>query len=198
MTAIAIAERKRQISRPLKTLIPLIQSELQQGNSAGLEHYRRAGEMLIEAKDQIGHGGWGRWLTKNFDMSSRTAQDYMRWAREHNQTRSGAAQVPYASIREMTGNTERLREQRQSPQNKRLKDVLRDVMQDRDAFVQERQRQTEQIEAYREMAEKYANAGYHTMAKLLHPDRGGSKNAMAMLNRIHDDVKQDVKTRRFV
>ena len=41
-----------QIARPLKVLIPLIQSELQQGNSAGHEHYRIAGEMLIEAKDQ--------------------------------------------------------------------------------------------------------------------------------------------------
>jgi hypothetical protein len=105
-----LALRKtQQISRPLKVLIPLIQGELQQGNNAGQEHYRRAGEMLIEAKEQVAYGGWGRWLTKNFDLSIRTAQDYMRWAREHDQKRGPAAQTAYTSMREMTGHTERRR-----------------------------------------------------------------------------------------
>jgi hypothetical protein len=98
----------RTIARPLKALIPLIQSELQQGNSAGREHYRAAGQMLIEAKEQVPHGGWGRWLTKNFDMAQRTAQEYMAWARaEH--MRGGVAHMP-ASKREFTGHTERRRE----------------------------------------------------------------------------------------
>jgi hypothetical protein len=198
--AVAVAKIKegRSVARPLKVLIPMIQSELQQGNSAGLEHYRRAGQMLIEAKGQVAPGGWGRWLTKNFDMSNRTAQIYMRWAREYDQMRTGGSQAPYSSLSEMRGKTERQREERQSTQNKRFKDVLRDVMQDRNAFVQERQRQAEEIEAHRDLAEKYCNAGYHALAAKLHPDRGGSKNAMVMLNRIHEDVKQYVKTRRFV
>jgi hypothetical protein len=50
------------------------------GNTAGREHYRLAGEMLIEAKDQVAHGAWGRWLAKNFDLSARTAREYMQWA----------------------------------------------------------------------------------------------------------------------
>ena len=66
MAVQSIATRaNKQIARPLKVLIPLIQGELHQGNSAGHEHYRRAGEMLIEAKDQVGRGVLGRWLTKN-------------------------------------------------------------------------------------------------------------------------------------
>jgi hypothetical protein len=174
----------------------MIQSELQQGNAAGQEHYRRAGEMLNEAKDQVPYGGWNKWLSKNFDLSRQTAGVYMRWARED--LTSDASQPRYTSLRDMTGNRERDREQRQSPQNKRFKDVLRDVMQDRNAFVQERQRQADEIAAHREMAEKYCNAGYHALAAKLHPDRGGSKNAMVMLNRIHNDLKQYAKTRRFV
>jgi hypothetical protein len=94
----------------------MIQSELQQGNSAGHEHYRRAGEMLIEAKDQIGHGGWGRWLAKNFELSDRQAREYMRWAREHNQNGAPGADLPYRSLREMRGATQRDREERQSKQ----------------------------------------------------------------------------------
>jgi hypothetical protein len=85
-----------------------------------------AGEMLIEAKLQVGHGGWGRWLAKNFDLSARTASDYMRWAREYDQIGSGAAEVPYQSMRHMTGGTERDRENRQSKQQQDFRRVLRD------------------------------------------------------------------------
>jgi len=100
-----VADRK--VGRPLKILIPLIQGELQRGNDAGQEHYRRAGEMLIEAKEQVAYGSWGRWLSKNFDLSHRQASYYMRWAREHN--RGGDAKV-YHSLREFSGHTERDRE----------------------------------------------------------------------------------------
>lgn len=131
-------QKSRQIARPLKVLIPLIQGELQMGNSAGHEHYLRAGEMLAEAKEQVGYGRWGQWLMKNFDLSQRTAQIYMQWARHEEQKRSGVSQIePFNSLREMTGATERRREERQSKQQQDFRRVLRDVA--RDEFIQERQ-----------------------------------------------------------
>ena len=57
--------------------MPLIKNELVAANEAGLEHYRQAGEMLIEAKDQVPHGSWARWLTKNFELSHKQASRYM-------------------------------------------------------------------------------------------------------------------------
>jgi hypothetical protein len=44
-------------------------------NEARLEHYRRAGQLLIEAKksEQVPHGSWGRWLKGNFELSQVTA-----------------------------------------------------------------------------------------------------------------------------
>lgn len=63
------------------------------------EHYRRAGQMLIEAKDQVGYGGWGRWLAKNFDLTDRTARQYMRMARNEQDFGSGASEVRYSSPR---------------------------------------------------------------------------------------------------
>src|SRR5262245_25571732 len=89
-------QTRTQISRPLKVLIPLIKDELQEGDAAGHEHYRRAGEMLIEARDQVGYGDWSRWLTKNFELSERSARRYMRWARDSGH---GVAEAPYASLR---------------------------------------------------------------------------------------------------
>ena len=195
-TAMAKVTEGRKVARPLKTLIPLIQSELQQGNSAGHEHYRRAGEMLIEAKDQISHGGWGPWLTKNFDMSQRQAQVYMRWAREHENSRLASAQMPYASLRDMRGDTERAREQRHSTQQQAFKRVLRDLP--REDFIQERQTRDNEVKLHRDLAEELIDAGYRALATKLHPDRGGSKDAMARLNRVRDDLKSIAATRRFV
>jgi hypothetical protein len=46
-----------------------------------LEHARRAGELLAEAKAACGHGRWLPWLEANVKFSERTAQAYMRVAK---------------------------------------------------------------------------------------------------------------------
>lgn len=45
-----------------------------------IEHAILAGEALIAAKAQLGHGEWLPWLEDNFDASKETAQRYMRVA----------------------------------------------------------------------------------------------------------------------
>jgi hypothetical protein len=47
-----------------------------------LEHARKAGELLLEAKAQLPHGGWLPWLREHFTFSDRVARNYMRVARE--------------------------------------------------------------------------------------------------------------------
>jgi hypothetical protein len=49
---------------------------------AATPHAVRAGELLEKAKASIPHGEWGAWLAKNCTFSGRTAQIYMRLARE--------------------------------------------------------------------------------------------------------------------
>jgi hypothetical protein len=173
----------------------MIQSELQQGNSAGREHYTHAGLMLIEAKGQVGYGGWGKWLGKNFDLSRSTAAVYMEWARQTDLSRD-ARQVP-SSLREMRGDTERAREHRQSTQQQAFRRVLRDVA--RDDFVQERQARDDEIQLHRDLAEELIDIGYRALATRLHPDvRGGSKDAMMRLNRVREELKSIAATRRFI
>lgn len=46
----------------------------------GLEHARRAGELLLQAKSRVGHGNWTPWLEQHFKGSARTAQAYCRVA----------------------------------------------------------------------------------------------------------------------
>jgi hypothetical protein len=191
MNAPAI-RKTQQIARPLKVLVPLIQSELQQGNSAGQEHYTQAGRLMIEAKPQVGDRAWSSWVKKNFGLSRTTSYDYMRWARMADE--SGGTGLP-SSMSEFTGHTDRDRERRQSSQQKAFRRVLRDVA--ADTFVQERQSRDDEIKLHRELAEELIDIGYRALATKLHPDRGGSKDAMARLNRVRDELKGIAQTRRY-
>lgn len=53
-----------------------------------IDHARECGELLVQAKDQIGHGGFLVWLTDNCRVKPRQAQKYMRLARENTRTRT--------------------------------------------------------------------------------------------------------------
>ena len=48
----------------------------------GIEHALRVGELLLEAKEKVNHGHWSHWLHAHCDLSERTAQGYMRLARQ--------------------------------------------------------------------------------------------------------------------
>jgi Protein of unknown function (DUF3102) len=180
---------KVAITHTLKQLVPLIQTELEAGLSAGLEHYRRAGEYLLEAKAQMGYGNWGKWLKQNFVLSQDTAQDYMRLARtpvsEH---LSGSLR---AAIGAPTG--------RQTHAHSSWRPVLKAARElDAELFAKERQAEAEEIRLHRELAVELVNLGYRALATRLHPDRGGSKDAMVRLHRVRDALKSVAETRRFL
>ncbi len=108
----AVATRtSTKVSRPLKILIPLIKQDLEHGDRAGMEYYADAGEKLLEAKAQVAHGYWGTWMSKNFELTNRTAQYYMRLAqvRQDPQKRNGDSELP-RSLNEMLGATKRAAE----------------------------------------------------------------------------------------
>src|SRR5581483_7901966 len=53
---------------------------------SALDHALAAGKLLLEAKDVVGHGNFGRWLATNFQrdgrrLSARTARAYMQVAK---------------------------------------------------------------------------------------------------------------------
>jgi DUF3102 family protein len=60
----------------------------------GLEYFRAAGEMLLKAKEQCGHGEWMTWLKKNIKASQRSANKYMtlaaRWCDLEGKLESGS------------------------------------------------------------------------------------------------------------
>ena len=68
--------------------------------SKGLQHALKAGELLLEAKKQVRHGNWLPWLQESFEFSVRTAQLYMRVAREY-PLLPKTKRVAYLSLRGM-------------------------------------------------------------------------------------------------
>jgi hypothetical protein len=70
---------------PLTDLAEQINAEHQaceQAFRAGVQHAINAGNLLIQAREHCPHGTWLPWLAANFHGSERTAQAYMRVARE--------------------------------------------------------------------------------------------------------------------
>ena len=96
----------------------------------------------------------------------------------------------------MSGGTERQREERQSKQQQEFRRVLRDVA--RDEFVQEKQDRKDELTLHQDLAVELVEIGYRALATRLHPDRGGTKEAMSRLNRVRDELKHVAQTRRFV
>jgi|SRR5579883_1049548 hypothetical protein len=66
-----------------------------------VRHAMAAGDGLIEARAGLDHGAWLPWLARNCRLSERTAQNYMRLAKNRNaieaQIRNGVADLSVRS-----------------------------------------------------------------------------------------------------
>jgi Protein of unknown function (DUF3102) len=195
VTNLARASKTRAIARPLKILVPLIKADLEHGDRAGMEYYADAGDKLIEAKEQVAYGYWGSWLSKNFDRSQQQANLYIRYARlrAENKNEAGSFVLP-SSLTELRGEKKRAHERRTAESE--YKSVLREL--ETDLYAQEQQTRVDEVKLHREIALELVDVGYKALATRLHPDRGGSKEAMARLNRVRHELKGVAETRRFV
>ena len=68
--------------------IETITDEILDAKRAGGEAILTIGRCLIEAKDMLSHGEWLPWLTEKVEFSPRTAQNFMRLAREWSNTQT--------------------------------------------------------------------------------------------------------------
>jgi hypothetical protein len=188
MKGAAVAVRTpSQVARPLTVLVPLIREEIADGNSAGLEHYRQAGELLLEAREQVAEFKWGHWLKANFALHRTTAYDYMTLAekiREHPElvgTSLRMFEIVHPDKHRQRKN------QRQAFHTKKPIDI----------FDATRQARTEETRLLRMLAVELVDIGFKALATRLHPDHGGSEQAMRRLNRVRRELKSVAKTRRF-
>ena len=165
------------IARPPVVLVPLIRKELADGLAAGVEHYRRAGELLIEAKEGVPHGEWGAWLEDNFALNASTAQRYMRLARI-DETEARTAER-FSSVRAAT----RPDEHDKAPWYRPVQSYVAARV-DPARLAKEARDKAHEAKLVRDLCEQIIAIGYKVLATKLHPDkREGSAEAMARLNR---------------
>jgi len=179
MASKTLIKNDGQLARPLKVLVPLIKEEIHAGDEAGLEHYRKAGEMLLEAKGQVPHGEFMTWATRICDRSQATVNNWMALARK---TRAGAH---FKTLSHSRGDTrppgrapEWLPEMKDRIDRLKLEKLSKPVT---DEASREKLK--------RKLALDIIDIGYRALSTKLHPDKGGSREAMATLNDARDDLK---------
>jgi hypothetical protein len=169
------------VARPLRVLVPLIMDELAAGDAAGLEHYRRAGELLLEARAQLEAGQWRAWLQRHCSLSSATAWRYMTLATMH------AADARRRQYRTLTEATERARPSHQPVWHGPVQRMAARV--DVERLAQEAQSRDKERQLMHALAHRLIDIGYKVLATQLHPDKGGSAEAMERLNRVRARLK---------
>jgi hypothetical protein len=92
-----------EASNSLTDLAARIVAEHQAVSTAlkdSVRHAITAGELLIEAKDKVGHGNWLPWSRDHCTISERTAQLYMRCARNREAIEANAQCIADLSLNE--------------------------------------------------------------------------------------------------
>lgn len=174
--------------RSLAVLVPLIKQAVQSGDSAtkqGMDYYREAGEMLLEAKEQVQKGQWGNWLRDNFHLSSATAHRWMLVA---------STEGDFESQREVERHT-RARSRMPSGLPENIRRILRGLMPDVDALGDSEISENRESKVLRKLASQVVDAGFRVMSMKLHPDHGGSNEAMRRLNQVRAALKNAVEAR---
>lgn len=195
MTDRQLAEpQPHELARPLKTLAQLILEDIEAGEKAGASFYKSAGEKLNEAReghfDKDAEGFW-KWADDKFGKSRVQIRLWMGFA----------AATSDKSFKSLSDYKHRhLGHKHATPVGR----VLRDWTSPVDAVAEKARAEARRLAAQEEITrqqERDAEAklglrlidiGFKVLAKELHPDKGGSREAMARLTRVRDRLRANV------
>jgi hypothetical protein len=196
LSADLIESKTQQVARPLHMLVPLIKKDIEDGREAseraGMPYYRAAGEKLAEAKPQFSSASdFYSWANRHFGVRETQVKTYLSLAKD---TGKSVAPTPITSLNDFkrghlghnrpTGGY--VRRDWQPDVDAAAARAKADAERIRDAeLTRQQERAAEQT-----LALRLIEIGYKVLAKELHPDKGGSRDAMARLNRVRDRLKQ--------
>lgn len=192
------------LARPLKVLVPLIKGELQNAYAAGIEHYRAVGEMLHEARYQIqkdSKESWSGWLAENFSLTERTAQRYMGLATElqfreaedeWNQKDTNTTRASSPQRREIKTLSDYDSPDRHPSHQPAWHEPIKQITNALDVgkIRREYEDRMKEKKIIRDLALQLIDIGYKVLTTKLHPDKGGSPEAMRRLNEVRSSLKK--------
>jgi len=177
-----LVAKSKQVVRPLRVLVPLIKEDLAQAREAvekaGLPYYRAAGEKLLEAKEQLPHGEFKAWVDRNFTVKYRQASLYMKLVQKSSRDDFSSLQ---AFRRANTGYKQTVHPQ---VWHEPIKEAIGKV--NVESLKQDALAKQEERALQRKLALSLIDIGFKALASKLHPDKGGSREAMARLNRVRE------------
>jgi len=196
MVTLVSSEGKMTV-RPLSVLVQLIKQDIERGNeasrAAGLPHYRAAGEKMLEAKAQLPHGEFTGWIRRHFNLGGRAARLYMSLAHATKDIEKGTAIPPeqrditfQEAIRKHTKN---VNFGKPAAWRAEIDDSVRRVLDSAKRLEKENLTRQQERAAEKNLALQLISIGFKALASKLHPDKGGTKDAMMRLNRVRDRLK---------
>jgi hypothetical protein len=196
MTNMPTAQKDKMVARPLNVLVPLIKEDLQKGSEAAQTaaepYYRAAGEKMLEAKSQLSQGDFEPWIKRNFNISPRHARRYMSFARATADRENGRAR-PFVSfseyMREEGGDPGYGKVVRKTNWHEPVKESIERARKEAQRIRDAELTRVQEREAERQLALRLIDIGYKVLAKELHPDKGGSRDAMTRLTTVRDRLK---------
>jgi hypothetical protein len=189
--ATAIAEKSSsEVQRSPSVLVPLIKSAL----ASAQRTHQEVADLFVEAREGFDTSAeFLSWAFRHFNIRESQANDYLTVGR---QRRIGTAATGSTSLKDALRKVGRHRPKSGAVHRAWQPDV--DALAERTRREQERlaklaeeeMTRKQEREAQRELSLRLIDIGYRVLAKELHPDKGGSREMMARLNRARDHLKQ--------
>jgi len=185
----------REIARPLNVLVPLIKDDLKRGEeaakNAAMPYYRAAGEKMKEARPQMTGTEFEAWTKRNFGVGRRQANEYMNLV-GHPRHNSGIGNSrEFSSIREAVHETrDNPNYGKPAPWRANIDEQVKQAATQAKRWQDEALSRKQERDAERKLALQLIDIGFKALASKLHPDKGGSRDAMARLNRVRSRLKQ--------
>lgn len=172
-----------RVARPLKVLVPIIQTDLADIDAAELPIKIKVGGELAEAREQVAHGEWKYWLKDNFTLSHDTASVYMgMWEEDQN-----ALGSEFSSV----GEFKKIRAER--TKKERAKKAARKG----GAGLSRADELFKEEKLLRKLALELVDAGYRNLSVKYHPDKGGNSEIMRRLSSVRKTIKQAVERKEI-
>jgi hypothetical protein len=195
MTALA-KQDSREVARPLKVLEKLIKEAIESANKAGMAYYKAAGELLNEARD--GHfeddpQGFYQWAKETFDILRTQTATWMGLA-------AASSTKSFKSLKDFRRRHQKYPDHPTGPGTRIFRDWTSPVDdiaerardEARRLAAQEELTRQQERDAEAKLGLRLISIGFKVLARELHPDKGGSREAMARLNRVRDRLKANV------
>jgi hypothetical protein len=187
MTTAVQNRAETQVARSLRVLAPLIAEDIKRGEEAGLPSFQAAGAKLIEAQASW-TGSREEFYADAGKRLGRSRKQLMLYIRFAKATGDSESSPRYASLHEFRKEREGAR-QTVYPQawHEPVKETLGKVSVERQSASPAKP--TDERTLRNELALQLIDIGYKALATKLHPDKGGSREAMTRLNQVRQMLK---------